>query len=207
MQSNMRELVVVESWFVVAAVECVPRTTCERTIGMSRTDSTGRSESEHEPPWLRLTIRDAHQKKQRERLTREWQASLAREEALRKENHDLLERQRARTKEFEHRLFNGLQLVAGMLLLQRRNTTFAAASQLTIAAARISAFGCVHRRVHLVDENMVEIKQHLQFLCDDLTNLLFHDAASKQLVVRGKNCKIPTALAVPIGLSFNNGHR
>ena len=140
---------------------------------MSRTDSTARSEPEYESPWLRLTMRDAHQKKQRELLTREWQASLAREEALRKQNQGLLDRQRARTKEFEHRLFNGLQLVASMLLLQRRDATLVAAAQLTIAAARITAFGSVHRRVHLVDEDMVEITQHLQLLCDDLTCLLF----------------------------------
>jgi two-component sensor histidine kinase len=170
---------------------------------MSRTDSTARSEAEYESPWLRLTMRDAHQKKQRELLTREWQASLAREEALRKQNQGLLDRQRARTKEFEHRLFNGLQLVASMLLLQRRDATLVAAAQLTIAAARITAFGSVHRRVHLVDEDMVEITQHLQLLCDDLTCLLFQDATTKHVVVQGQNCKVPTALAVPIGLIVN----
>jgi two-component sensor histidine kinase len=170
---------------------------------MSRTEATDRSESEHESPWLRLTMRDAHQKKQRELLTREWQASLVREEALRRENRNLLDRQRARTQEFEHRLFNGLQLVASMLLLQRRDATFAAASQLTVAAARITAFGSVHRRVHLVDEDMVEITQHLQLLCDDLAGLLFQDAAAKHVVVDGGRCRVPTALAVPIGLIVN----
>ncbi len=170
---------------------------------MGRTESTIRSEFENDSRWLRVTMRDAHQKKQRELLTREWQASLMREEALRKKNQDLLDRQRARTQEFEHRLFNGLQLVASMLLLQRRNSTFAAAAQLTIAAARITAFGCVHRRVHLANEDMVEIKQHLQLLCDDLTGLLFHDAVARHVVVDGARYKIPTALAVPIGLIVN----
>jgi two-component system, sensor histidine kinase PdtaS len=167
---------------------------------LSCTNSTGTSESEHESSWLTSYHSRCAQKKQREFLMLEWQASLAREEALRKEMNDLLERQRERTKEFEHRLFNGLQLVASTLLLQRRGASFAAASQLTIAAARISAFGCVHRRIHLVDEETVEIKQHLQLLCDDLTSLLFHDAARKQLVVHGMNCEVLTVFAVPIGL-------
>lgn len=170
---------------------------------MGRIESAGKPELDHASRWLRLTMRAERRKKQCEFLTREWQASLTREERLRRENCSLLDRQRIRTTEFEHRLLNGLQLVASMLLLQRRNATFAVASQLTIAAARISAFGCVHRRVRLADEDMVEIKQHLQLLCDDLTVLLFHEKASKQVVVHGNNCNIPTALAVPIGLIVN----
>ena len=45
---------------------------------MGRTESTIRSEFENDSRWLRVTMRDAHQKKQRELLTREWQASLMR---------------------------------------------------------------------------------------------------------------------------------
>jgi len=163
-----------------------------------------KASAELESPWLRLMSRDAHQKKQREALTRHWQESLAREEALCVENRTLIELQRARSKEFEHRLFNGLQLVASMLLLQRRTATFKAAAQLTIAAGRISAFGAVHRRLHLREvDNDVEITAHLQGLCDDLTGLLFNELGSRNIVVQGENCRLPTAVAVPLGLIVN----
>lgn len=169
---------------------------------MRSSDSTDKYGPEYES-LLRLNLRDAHLKRQRELLTDEWRASLVREDALRQENRNLLDRQRIRTQEFEHRLFNGLQLVANTLLLQRRDATFAAATQFTVAAARIVAFGRVHRRAHLVDQDMVEIKQQLQLLCLDLSGLLLQGSPGKCLTVKGKACRLPAALAVPIGLIVN----
>lgn len=134
----------------------------------------------------------------------EWQAALAREKALRKQNSDLLQAQRARSTEFEHRLFNGLQLIVSVLLLQCRTAAAPAAEQLNIAAARISAFGRVHRRLQLVGyEDKVEIKQHLQELCDDLTKLLFHEQFDQTIVVQSPNYEIPTTLALPLSLIVN----
>ena len=168
------------------------------------TESEFESGGELESPWLRVTSRAAHQKKRRAVLTRNWKESLAREETLRAENHALLERQCARSREFEHRLFNGLQLVASALLRERRTATVPAAAQLTIAAGRITAFSAVHRRLHLrEEEDVVEITQHLQGLCDDLTGLLFTKQAGQSIVVHGENCRIPSSVAVPIGLIVN----
>ena len=116
----------------------------------------------------------------------------------------MLQAQRARSSEFEHRLFNGLQLIASALLQQCRNATAPAAAQLSIAAARISAFGRVHRRLQLVDvQDKVEIKRHLQELCDDLADLLFHDQFNKTIVVQSPNCEIPVALVLPLSLIVN----
>jgi two-component sensor histidine kinase len=162
------------------------------------------TESEPESPWRRLVARNARQKIQNHVLTSNWNSALARESALRKENSNLLELQRARAVEFQHRLFNGLQLVATMLLLQCRTATAATAAQLSIAAGRINAFGCVHRRLYLVDcVDRVEITQHLQDLCDDLSALLFYDRVEQTIVVQGPNCEIPTTLAIPIGFIVN----
>ena len=133
-----------------------------------------------------------------------WQAALAREQALRRQNSELLQAQRARSSEFEHRLFNGLQLIASALLQQCRTATTPVAAQLSIAAARISAFGRVHRRLQLVDfQDKVEIRRHLQELCDDLAGLLFHDQFNKTIVVQSPNCEIPATLALPLGLIVN----
>jgi two-component sensor histidine kinase len=50
------------------------------------------------------------------------------------------------TQEFEHRVFNGLQLIASLLLSQSRAAkSLEAAAELNIAAVRIAAFGRVHR--------------------------------------------------------------
>ena len=62
--------------------------------------------------------RASAKEKQRDILTAKLQASLRREEALRRENGDLLQRQLMLVQEFEHRLFNGLQLISSMLSLQ-----------------------------------------------------------------------------------------
>ncbi len=138
-------------------------------------------------------------------IAAKWQAALAREQALRKQNSELLEAQRARSSEFEHRLFNGLQLIVSALMLQCRTATAPAAEQLNIAAARISAFGRVHRRLQLVDyRDKVEIKRHLQELCDELTDLLFHDQFNKIIAVQSANCEIPTTLALPLSLIVND---
>ncbi len=49
----------------------------------------------------------------------ELQASLAREEALREEKRDLSQRQVILAQEFEHRVANGLQLIASLLVIAK----------------------------------------------------------------------------------------
>lgn len=149
-------------------------------------------------------LRQSPQEEQHRAIAVKWQAALERENVLRKQNSDLLQAQRARSSEFEHRLFNGLQLIVSALLLQSRTAPAPVASQLSIAAARISAFGRVHRRLQLVDyQDKVEIKRHLQELCDDLADLLFHEQFNKTIVVQSPNCEIPATLALPLSLIVN----
>ena len=59
--------------------------------------------------------------------------------------------------EFEHRITNGLQLIASLLLLQSRAMTTPEASiQLSIAARRIDALGSVHHRENKKQETITE---------------------------------------------------
>jgi two-component system, sensor histidine kinase PdtaS len=130
------------------------------------------------------------------------QASLAREGALRKEKHDLSRRQKMLAQEFEHRVANGLQLIASVLVLQSRTmTTPEAAIQLSIAARRIDALASVDHRLHLLNQPAkVEFKQCLVDLCDDLSGLVFQNPTDHAIVVEGTKVELPSSLASPLGL-------
>src|ERR1700744_2623747 len=88
--------------------------------------------------WLRLF---ANERKLKDAMAAELQAARAREEALIREKADLLARQDIVAQEFEHRLLTSLQIVISLLSLQGRTAGPEAAAQLTVAAARIAAFG------------------------------------------------------------------
>ncbi len=137
---------------------------------------------------------------QREALTADLQAALAREEALLCEKCDLLQRQDTLAQEFEHRLINSLQLIVSLLSLQSHGATPEVAEQLGVAGRRVAAFGRVHRRLHLLDhQERVEFKQYLLHLCEDLSSLLLPDRAGHSIIVEGGKLEIPTLFAVPLG--------
>lgn len=138
-------------------------------------------------------------------LAVELEASLVREDALRKEMRDSLQRQVLLAREFEHRISNGLQLIAGLLSLQSRAMpTTEACIQLSIAARRVGALGSVHHRLHLLDEPAnVEFKGFLVDLCEDLSGLLFQNQTEQVIVVEGAKVVIPSSLASPLGFITN----
>ena len=135
----------------------------------------------------------------------ELKAALAREGELRREKRELLQHQVLLAQEFEHRLVNGLQLIASLLSLQSQTAaTPEATGQLIVAARRVAALGRVHHRLHLLDhEENVEFKQYLQNLCEDLTGLLFQERSDYAIVVESANVEIPTELAIPLGFIVN----
>ena len=92
-----------------------------------------------------------------------------------------------------------------MLTLQCRTAaTPEVAAQLSAAARRVNLVGHVHHRLHVLDyQEKVEFKQYLQGLCDDLAGLLFHDPASRAIVVESADVEIPTALGIPLGFIVN----
>ena len=155
-------------------------------------------------PSRRAVARDQREEKSRDDLQIELQAALAREQLLLQDRSDQSQAQILLVQEFEHRLVNGLQLIASLLSLQSRQATPEAAAQLEIAARRVAAFGRVHRRLHLLDhEKNVEFKQYLQHLCVDLSGLLFQNGTACAITVEGDNLEIPTALGIPLGLIVN----
>ena len=161
-------------------------------------------EIEFQFPWLSTIERDRHERKQDNALTAKLRTSLMREQALQTEINNLMRRQGEQAKEFEHRLLNNLQLIASVLSLQSRIASPDAAAQLTNAATRIAAFGRVHHQLHLLDyQNLVEFKQYLQGLCEDIAGLLFHEQADRAIIVQGVNAEIPTAFGIPLGFIVN----
>ena len=142
----------------------------------------------------------------RDGLVRPVPALGAREAAVRDAaTYNLSPHQVTLGQEFEHRVLNSLQLIAGMLALQSRTAeTPQAASQLTVAARRVFAVGLVHNRLHFADhlEN-VELKHYLVRLCEDLSGLLFQERAAQAIVVEGVHVSVPTALASTLGFILN----
>lgn len=157
-------------------------------------------------PKSQAVERDTVDQRRYDALTAELQASLAREGALRKEKRDLSQRHLMLAQESEHRITNGLQLIAGLLSMQSRTTPTPqeACIQLSIAARRVVALGTVNHRLHLSDRPAnVEFIEFLIGLCDDLSDLLFQDQADHAIVVQGTKVEIPSSLAHTLGLITN----
>src|SRR5580658_10556993 len=143
---------------------------------------------------------DTHAQRERDALTAELKASLAREDALLREKSNLLQRQDMLAQEFEHRLVNSLQIIVSLLSLQSRTASPDAAAQLIVAANRVASFGRVHHRLHLLDhQEGVEFRQYLSGLCEDLSDLLFQGKTASPIVVEGVKIDIPTKFAIPLG--------
>jgi two-component system, sensor histidine kinase PdtaS len=153
----------------------------------------------------RALVREKHVRQQHSTTAAQLNNALAREEALLREKSDLLRRHEMMAQEFEHRLFNSLQLIVSLLWLQSRAaSTPEAATQLSIAADRVAALGRVHRQLHVLDhQERVEFKQYIHHLCEDLSGLLFQDGAKRAIAVEGVDVEIPTALGIPLGFIIN----
>src|ERR1700730_15951283 len=167
-------------------------------------DSISTQQSVFQFPWGSTVGRDTRQQNQHDALTAELQAARARETAWLREKSELLQRQDRLTKEFEHRLVNGLQIIVSLLSLQSRSVSPEAAAQLIVASRRVASFGRVHRRLHLLDhQESVEFKQYLQHLCEDLSGLLFQEENERSIAVEGASIDIPTVFAIPLGFIVN----
>ena len=100
--------------------------------------------------------------------------ALAREDALLREKDELIRNKTVLGKEFDHRLLNGLQMIASLLSLQARaSTNGEVASGLAAAADRIATIGRIHRRLHSLDGvQTFAFKQYLDDLCRDFSMIL-----------------------------------
>jgi two-component sensor histidine kinase len=150
-----------------------------------------------------VSLAGAH--RQIEALTAELRAAGVREDMLMREKRDLADRQVMLTQEFEHRLINGLQVVACLLSLQSRTaSTDESSAQLAAAAGRVAALGRVHHRLHLLDhEDYVQVGDYLRHLCNDLSDLLCQGQSGRVIVFEGANSLMPSAIAIPLGFIAN----
>ena len=147
----------------------------------------------------------SRERRQIDTLTADLHAARAREEILLREKRDAAHHQIMLTQEFEHRLINGLQVIASMLSLQSRTaSTEEAAAQLAAAAGRVAALGRVHHRLHLLDhKEHVQIEEYLRHLCDDLSSLLSQEQSGCAIMFESVNAVIPSAIAIPLGFMVN----
>jgi len=127
--------------------------------------------------------------------------SVIRENALLRQKDELIRQKDILSKESEHRLLNGLQLITSLLTIQSRAAKNAeAATQLMTAANRVAAIGRVHRHLHALDHvESVEFKQYLVNLCRDLSGLAPDGVSESVLFVEGIELRIPTAKGIPLG--------
>jgi two-component sensor histidine kinase len=133
-------------------------------------------------------------------------AALARETALLQEKENLLQEQEVLRAESDHRLLNGLQMVVSLLSLQSRSaSTPDVASQLSVAANRVSTIERVHRRLHFHDgTKTVGLKKYLQELCEDSSGLT-DGGGTRRLAILVEGCEIdiPSATAISLGFIAN----
>jgi len=127
--------------------------------------------------------------------------ALAREQVLLDQKDELIRHKDLMSRESDHRLMNGLQMVSSLLSLQSRQALNAkAAEQLKIAANRVATIGSVHKRLHALDHvKSVELKQYLENLCRDMRGILPAGSGEHNLVVEGIALEVPTAIGIPLG--------
>jgi len=127
--------------------------------------------------------------------------SALRENLLLREKDNLIRQKNILSKESEHRLLNGLQLITSLLTIQSRAANNAeAAAQLTIAANRVAAIGRIHRHLHALDHvKSVEFKQYLENLCRDLSGIASSESPENVIVVDGVDLQIPAVKGIPLG--------
>ena len=132
--------------------------------------------------------------------------ALAREKSILRKKDDYVRQQEALSEESDHRLLNGLQMIASLLSLQSRGSANAeAASQLAAAAGRVDMIGRVHKRLHSLDGvNTVAFKRYLEDLCRDFSATLFaQERPEDSIVVEAIEIELPTVTAIPLGFIVN----
>jgi two-component sensor histidine kinase len=127
--------------------------------------------------------------------------SVNRERILLRQTNLLIKQKDTLSRESEHRLLNGLQLVTSLLALQSRSTgNSEAAALLTIAANRVAAVGRVHRHLHTLDHvKSVDFKHYLESLCHDLSSMTSTASLEDAISVEGAELRLPSKAAIPMG--------
>ena len=169
-------------------------------------ETSGQAAAFRQPPDCPFAVCTAVERGQKEleRLNRaeaQLREALAREQVLLDQKDQLIRHKDLMSRESDHRLMNGLQMVSSLLLLQSREAQSSkAAEQLKVAANRIATIGRVHQRLHALDHiGSVELKQYLENLCRDMSGILPAEVAQHNLAVEGITLEVPTAVGIPLG--------
>lgn len=127
--------------------------------------------------------------------------SVARERALLRQKNALIQQKEMLSRESEHRLLNGLQLITSLLSIQSRATTNAeAAALLTTASNRVAAIARLHHHLHALDHvESVEFKSYLESLCSDLSNMSSGENPASIVSVEGVELRLPSVAGIPLG--------
>jgi two-component sensor histidine kinase len=131
--------------------------------------------------------------------------ALAREKALLRQKDELIQQQQVLGKESDHRLLNGMQMIVSLLSLQSRASANAeVASQLAVAANRVSTIARIHRDLHNFDGvQTVALKHYIGDLCRDFSMMLSSESPEPLIAVEGIEINLPTATGIPLGFIVN----
>jgi two-component sensor histidine kinase len=127
--------------------------------------------------------------------------ALAHSEARLRQKDELIQRQELLKKESDHRLMNDLQMTISLLSLQSRGSTNPeAATQLAVAANRVSMIARIHRRLHSFDGvEAIDFKEFLEDFGRDFSAMLSSDEHPEQVVVESIEINLAAATAIPLG--------
>ena len=127
--------------------------------------------------------------------------ALAESEAQLRQQDELIHRQELLKKESDHRLLNDLQMTISLLSLQSRSSTNAeAATQLAVAANRVSMIARIHHRLNSYEGvQTIEFKKFLQDFGRDFSAMVSSEASPEQITVEGIEINLPAATAIPLG--------
>jgi two-component sensor histidine kinase len=128
-------------------------------------------------------------------------SALTHEHQLFEEQRDLLRETRLLGQESDHRLLNGLQLVASLLALQARQTASAeVAAELNVAARRVATIGNLHRRLHAMDlQETVDVAGHLQGVCSEANQMLAVDGRGRSIAFIGLPLRAQRRIGISLG--------
>jgi two-component sensor histidine kinase len=132
--------------------------------------------------------------------------ALAQDAALLRQRDKLIQQQDVLSKESDHRFLNSLQMIVSLLSLQSRASTNPdVASQLAVAANRVSTIERVHRRLHYLDGvQSIAFKRYLEDLCRDFSAMMASEERPEVVIaVEGIEVNLPTVTAIPLGFIVN----
>ena len=130
---------------------------------------------------------------------------LAREEDLLREKDELIRQQQILSRESDHRMLNGLQIVASFLSLQSRASSNPECQEVLLAAAdRVAAVARIHQRLHCLDgQQTVRFKQYLDALCSDFSGMFSTGGSEAVIACEGTEIDMPIEIATPLAFAVS----